>query len=127
MTREEAKAIIEDWYEEAKGKNGCIGHIERFLEKEDEEAFLMAIEALRTVQEHEETFEWCNDCKEYDKENHCCHRWNKVIRSAIKDTDIVNCCGCIHWKTDGGAIMECELLHMPTKDFDYCSYGRRGE
>ena len=25
-------------------------------------------------------FEWCTDCKEYDQEKHCCHRWTKVIR-----------------------------------------------
>ena len=29
--------------------------------------------------------EWCNDCKEYDKERHCCPRWNRVIRQALKD------------------------------------------
>lgn len=38
---------------------------------------------------------------------------------------IVNCCGCIHWKTDGGAMMMCELWDTPMDDFDYCSYGKR--
>lgn len=29
--------------------------------------------------------EWCHDCKEYNQENHCCPRFNKVIRTAIKE------------------------------------------
>ena len=29
--------------------------------------------------------EWCTDCKEYDKEKHCCPRWNRVIRDTLKD------------------------------------------
>ena len=35
--------------------------------------------------EKEQTFEWCHDCKEYDQEAHCCHRWSKVIRTTITD------------------------------------------
>ena len=35
--------------------------------------------------EKEQTFEWCHDCKEYDQEAHCCHRWSKVIRTTIAD------------------------------------------
>lgn len=27
--------------------------------------------------------EWCTDCKEYDKEKHCCPRFNRVIRTAM--------------------------------------------
>ena len=30
-------------------------------------------------------FEWCTDCKEYDQENHCCHRWTKVIRQTVEE------------------------------------------
>lgn len=30
-------------------------------------------------------FEWCTDCKEYDQEAHCCHRWTKVIRNTVND------------------------------------------
>ena len=29
--------------------------------------------------------EWCTDCKEYDQERHCSPRWNRVIRSALKE------------------------------------------
>lgn len=45
----------------------------------------------------------------------------------LGDDGIVNCCGCIHWKTDGGAMMMCELWDTPMGDFDYCSYGKRSE
>lgn len=33
----------------------------------------------------EESFEWCTDCKEYDQEKHCCHRWTKVIRNTVEE------------------------------------------
>ncbi len=33
---------------------------------------------------HEEEFEWCETCREYDQEKHCCHRWSKVIRNAVE-------------------------------------------
>lgn len=29
--------------------------------------------------------EWCTDCKEYDPKKHCCPRFNRVIRNALKD------------------------------------------
>ena len=63
------------------------------------------------------------------------HTWEeqyKALHMAIEalkilgDDGIVNCCGCVHWKTDGGAMMMCELWDMPMGDFDYCSYGKRG-
>lgn len=34
---------------------------------------------------NEESFEWCHDCKEYDQERHCCHRWTKVIRETVEE------------------------------------------
>ena len=30
-------------------------------------------------------FEWCHDCKEYDQNAHCCHRWTKVIRNTVNE------------------------------------------
>lgn len=32
-----------------------------------------------------EEFEWCHDCKEYDQNAHCCHRWTKVIRNTVEE------------------------------------------
>ena len=34
-----------------------------------------------------ESFEWCTDCKEYDQEAHCCHRWNKVIKNTLVEVE----------------------------------------
>ena len=33
----------------------------------------------------EELFEWCHDCKEYDQDAHCCHRWTKQIRQTVEE------------------------------------------
>ena len=46
------------------------------------EAMTMAIAAL---EQQGEDNEWCHDCKEYDKEHHCCHRFTKVIRQTVED------------------------------------------
>lgn len=29
--------------------------------------------------------EWCDSCKEYDKEKHSCPRWNKVIKNTVDE------------------------------------------
>lgn len=34
---------------------------------------------------YEEEFEWCETCKEYDQEKHCCLRWSKVIRNTVEE------------------------------------------
>ena len=45
-----------------------------------------AIRELPSVTPQEpQTFKWCTDCKEYDQEKHCCHRWSKVIRNAVDE------------------------------------------
>ena len=46
------------------------------------EAVAMAVKALSA---EEESFEWCIDCREYDQEAHCCHRWTKVIRNTVEE------------------------------------------
>ena len=82
MTREEAILLLHDMkdtYDEIhENTNYEIGY-------EQMTALDMAIEALQEVQKHEETFEWCHDCKEYDKDNYCCHRWSKVIRNTVEE------------------------------------------
>ena len=62
-------------------------------QSEDGDAFLHYSAALyRTIASEEclppaqsEEFEWCHDCKEYDQQAHCCHRWTKVIRNTVKE------------------------------------------
>lgn len=64
------------------------------------EAIATAILALKEVEKHEETFDWCTGCKEYDNERHCCPRWNKMIRDTVEENKaalkIVNCRECIY-------------------------------
>lgn len=52
------------------------------------------LDAIRNVPpSYHEEFEWCTDCKEYDQEAHCCHRYTKVIRQAVSE---LNCDNCWH-------------------------------
>lgn len=44
------------------------------------------INALEEAIKHQETFEWCTDCKEYDQEQYCCHRWGKRIKETISES-----------------------------------------
>ena len=55
---------------------------EKFYSDKSNEACNMAIAAL---EQQGEDNEWCLDCKEYDKEQHCCHRFTKVIRQAVEE------------------------------------------
>ena len=47
--------------------------------------FISALVNAPDAEPEEEEFEWCHDCKEYDKEKHCCHRWTKVIRQTVEE------------------------------------------
>ena len=46
-------------------------------------------EIIQLLQEapdlRDESFEWCTDCREYDQERHCCHRFTKVIRQTVDE------------------------------------------
>ena len=44
-----------------------------------------AVSNLPSAQPEPEEFEWCNGCKEYDQEKHCCHRWTKIIRKTVDE------------------------------------------
>ncbi len=46
------------------------------------EAYKMAFKAL---EQEPQSFEWCETCKEYDQENHYCHRWSKAIRDTVEE------------------------------------------
>ena len=50
--------------------------------RKNNEALDMAIKAL---EQEPTSFQWCTDCKEYDQEKHCCHRWSKVIRNTVEE------------------------------------------
>ena len=62
-----------------------------------------------------EVFEFCasgeNPCKEYDQQNHCCHRWTKVIRQTVEELKAQ--------KSEITAIVE-DFGH-PCGTYGYCS------
>ena len=51
----------------------------------------------------------------------------KVIDEAqtIDAVEVVRCRDCIHYESDGGALMVCRIDNMVVDDIDYCSYGER--
>lgn len=81
------------------------------------------IEQLPSAQPEPNYDEWCTDCKEYDKERHCCPRWNRVIRETLKDAqpEIIRCKDC-RWN-DGVAY--CETHFIDVKGDDFCSWAER--
>ena len=75
-----------------------------------------------------ESFEWCTDCKEYDQEAHCCHRWSKMIRKTVEEMQVVRCKDCKYaeyiddvqtlWCTECGQ-------GRTVAPYDFCSYAER--
>jgi rubrerythrin len=72
-------------------------------------------------------FEWCHDCKEYDQDAHCCHRWTKVIRNTVNDlkTQGYELVRYGHWEIDKRGNWVCSLCgngpyHDNMKNMDYC-------
>lgn len=47
--------------------------------------FIRVLNDIPSAEPELEEHEWCHDCKEYDQEKHCCHRWNKVIRNTVEE------------------------------------------
>ena len=55
--------------------------------------------AVLTVAPQEpQIFKWCDTCREYDQEKHCCHRWSKVIRDTVEEMKQEPKTG--HWRED---------------------------
>lgn len=76
MTREEAKEFLTN----ISYKLGNMS-VEYLSEKDGEKMR----EAIETLEQEPQTFKWCTDCREYDQEKHCCHRWSKVIRNTVEE------------------------------------------
>lgn len=69
-------------------RDGLDTHTEYYLGNQvDRELAEICIKALEKCQKVEKSFEWCTDCKEYDKDKHCCHRWSKRIRETIGEIE----------------------------------------
>ena len=45
----------------------------------------MVKQAPSVTPQEPKTFKWCTDCKEYDQDEHCCHRWSKAIRDTVEE------------------------------------------
>ena len=99
------------------------------------------IEALPPAQPEPNLDEWCDSCKEYDKEKHSCPRWNKVIKNTVdelksaqpeqcddavkshSEKDILNMCISLLDEMVGyfGEYMEW-IGYEPTKEEKVCGY-----
>lgn len=76
--------------------------------------------------------EWCTDCKEYDSEKHCCHRFGKVIRKTVEELkadnpEIIFCKNCKHWYLDADTGMACEYTNMSKPEDGFCNWAERKE
>ena len=58
--------------------------IERYKLRIPPTVYYELLADVRNEQESQ-TFKWCTDCREYDQEKHCCHRWSKVIRDTVEE------------------------------------------
>lgn len=75
-----------------------------------------------------ESFEWCDGCKEYDQEQHCCHRYSKVIRQAFEEMKVVHCIDCQHSEYD--EVYKDRYCHYNGKaevvdDYHFCRDGEK--
>ena len=94
------------------------------------EALDIAVKAIEKQIQSEESFEWCDGCKEYDQEKHCCHRYSKVIRQAFEEMKVVHCIDCQHSEYD--EVYKDSYCHYNGKaevvdDYHYCRDGEMRE
>ncbi len=80
MIREEAIQELEVLKENYWDDDG-YGH----ETKQYDDTMLALDMAIKALEQEPQTFKWCTNCKEYDQEKHCCHRWSKVIRNTVEE------------------------------------------
>lgn len=79
--------------EKPKSCDGCpfCGYDERqsilFCRLDNEDIVQDLRDDCPLVEIDDTEWEWCHDCKEYDQEAHCCHRWTKVIRKTVEELE----------------------------------------
>lgn len=81
ISRAEMYAEIEDWVRLANYYHTDDDNDEIPIEELKER-----IKRLPSVKPVYSINEWCHDCKEYDKEKHCCPRFNHVIKTALDES-----------------------------------------
>ncbi len=71
--------------------------------------------------------EWCDTCREYDSERHCCPRYNRVIREAVEEVKKERKTG--RWSIKDGELAfwdvcsECKKMVMHKAPFyNYCPH-----
>lgn len=72
-------------------------------------------------------YRWCNrDCKEYDKEKHCCHRFSTVIRETVAEIEReYKLTGCIDCKYLDSSEDYCDKWKRNIPDYGGgCTWGR---
>ena len=86
MTREQVHDIMEDVLRCVQRGNYCDRDCAKCpLVKDDKELIEAYGYVIKALEQEPQTFKWCTDCKEYDQEKHCCHRWSKVIRNTVEE------------------------------------------
>ena len=84
------------------------GRTERKLQLE----IIKAIKNGKALEQESQSFKWCTDCKEYDQEKHCCHRYSKVIRDTVDEIGQEPKTG--HW-------IDIMVGDMPAQACDQCN------
>ena len=94
--------------------------------------FAIANDLPPATPQEPQSFKWCTDCKEYDQEKHCCHRYSKVIRDTVaeigQEPKTGHCKDCKWWKDSDGAYRrgcnaesKCPISHIEVYEGNgYC-------
>ena len=92
MTREEAITVLKAFMENPlfsevhkAAFNIAIHDIKQRHDWDINNLILINKDNYEPLEQKSQTFKWCTDCKEYDQEKHCCHRWSKVIRDTVEE------------------------------------------
>ena len=92
MTREEAVAVLKAFMENPlfsdvhkAAFNIAIHDIKQRHDWDINNLILINKDNYEPLEQEPQTFKWCETCKEYDQEKHCCHRWSKAIRDTVEE------------------------------------------
>lgn len=94
-----------------------------FSDTYDKACIIGALEEVPSAQPEYRLDEWCDTCKEYDQEKHCCPRWNRVIRTTLQDARPERKKG--KWKLNKDGNWACPFCdfdpyHDNMKGMNYC-------
>ena len=97
-----------------------------------EQALCEIREMLESAQP--ELSEWCHDCKEYDKDRHCCPRFNRVIQQTVEEIkaeqpEVIRCKDCKYYQhSEISEHMVCRYIigeSIIRREADFCSRAER--